>query len=61
MFILPLLLIINAVYTGFGVPQFDIAYEEHMQITVDREEGQYLGHPTTVQLSEGNAILCIYP
>ena len=61
MFIFPLLLIINAVYTGFGVPQFDIAYDEHMQITVDREEGQYLGHPTTVQLSEGNAILCIYP
>ena len=28
---------------------------------MDREEGQYLGHPTTVLLEDGQTILAVYP
>ena len=31
------------------------------QVIVDREPGQYLGHPTTVLLKDGKTILCVYP
>ena len=31
------------------------------QVTVDREPGQYLGHPTTCLLKDGKTILCVYP
>ena len=31
------------------------------QIVVDRERGQYLGHPTTCLLEDGKTILCVYP
>ncbi len=30
-------------------------------VTVDREPGQYLGHPTTCLLEDGQTILCVYP
>ena len=61
MLISPLLAALCWAPAGFNIPQFDLAHDEQIQVTVDREKGQYLGHPTTVQLSEGNAILCIYP
>jgi BNR repeat-like domain len=28
---------------------------------VDRESGQYLGHPSTVLLEDGRTVLCVYP
>lgn len=31
------------------------------QVVVDREAGQYLGHPTTCLLEDGKTILCVYP
>ncbi|RMF38733.1 MAG: exo-alpha-sialidase [Planctomycetota bacterium] len=31
------------------------------QVVVDREPGQYLGHPTTCLLEDGQTILCVYP
>ncbi|MEO1615261.1 MAG: sialidase family protein [Planctomycetota bacterium] len=31
------------------------------QVVVDRESGQYLGHPTTCLLEDGKTILCVYP
>ena len=31
------------------------------QVVVDREKGQYLGHPTTCLLEDGKTILCVYP
>ena len=31
------------------------------QVVVDREAGQYLGHPTTVLLEDGQTMLCVYP
>ena len=39
----------------------DLAAERHRQVVVDREPGQYLGHPTTVLLEDGKTILCVYP
>ncbi|MCH2180220.1 MAG: glycoside hydrolase [Mariniblastus sp.] len=31
------------------------------QVIVDKEPGQYLGHPTTCLLDDGKTILCVYP
>lgn len=42
-------------------PLLDLAYETSRQVVVDREPGQYLGHPTTVLLEDGRTILCVYP
>ncbi len=39
----------------------DWADESHRQVVVDREPGQYLGHPTTVLLSDDRSILTVYP
>lgn len=39
----------------------DLQNEEGMHVVVDREPGQYLGHPTTVLLEDGQTILCVYP
>jgi len=45
----------------FDIPLIDLAAESARQVLVDREVGQYLGHPTTVLLEDGRTILCIYP
>ena len=39
----------------------DISDQTHRQVVVDREEGQYLGHPTTVLLEDNQTMLCVYP
>ena len=39
-----------SVHRGFSIPLIDLAHETHRQFIVDREPGQYLGHPTTVLL-----------
>lgn len=46
---------------GYSVPLIDLAAEKHRQAIVDKEPGQYLGHPTTVLLEDGRTILCVYP
>ena len=46
---------------GYGIPLIDLAGETTRQIIVDRERGQYLGHPTTCLLEDGRTILCVYP
>lgn len=43
------------------IPLIDLAGEYHRQVVVDREPGQYLGHPTTVLLEDCRTILCVYP
>lgn len=43
------------------VPLIDVAFETGRQVIVDREPGQYLGHPTTLLLEDGKTILCVYP
>ncbi len=44
-----------------AVPLVDLAGRDDLQTIVDREPGQYLGHPTTVLLEDGKTILCVYP
>ncbi|MBM3880565.1 MAG: exo-alpha-sialidase [Verrucomicrobia bacterium] len=46
---------------GYSLPLIDLAAETHRQVVVDREPGQYLGHPTTCLLEDGRTILCVYP
>ncbi|MFO0905565.1 MAG: sialidase family protein [Pirellulales bacterium] len=46
---------------GYSIPLVDLAGESDRQTVVDREPGQYLGHPTTVLLEDGQTILCVYP
>ena len=42
-------------------PLIDLNDRTDMQVVVDREKGQYLGHPTTVLLEDGKTIYCVYP
>lgn len=50
---------------GFGVsqdiPLVDLDQDSARHVVVDREPGQYLGHPTTVLLEDGRTVLCVYP
>src|SRR5262245_22618330 len=46
---------------GYTIPLIDLADQRHRQVIVDREKGQYLGHPTTVLLEDGKTILIVYP
>ncbi len=44
------------------LPQLlDLDQQTDRQIVVDREAGQYLGHPSTCLLEDGRTILCVYP
>jgi len=45
----------------YSIPLVDLAHEKHRQVVVDREPGQYLGHPTTVLLEDNRTIIAIYP
>lgn len=45
----------------YTIPTVDISGETHRQTVVDREEGVYLGHPTTVLLGDGRTIVAVYP
>ena len=51
----------EGVSRGYSIPQVDLAGQSHRQVVVDREEGQYLGHPTTVLMGNGKTIWCVYP
>ncbi|MDP4222393.1 MAG: sialidase family protein [Bacteroidota bacterium] len=44
-----------------SIPVIDLDKETSRQVVVDREEDQYLGHPTTVLLEDGKTILAVYP
>ena len=39
----------------------DLNQDTGRQVIVDREPGQYLGHPSTCLLEDGKTILCVYP
>ena len=63
---LPAALILPAAFACRGAGDeplrwVDWAQETGRQIVVDREPGQYLGHPTTVLLSDQRSILTVYP
>jgi hypothetical protein len=42
-------------------PLIDLNDRSDIQVVVDREKGQYLGHPTTVLLEDGKTMYCVYP
>lgn len=44
-----------------SIPVIDLNDETSRQVVVDREKGQYLGHPTTVLLEDGKTMLTVYP
>ena len=46
---------------GYTIPVVDISGETQRQTIVDREKGQYLGHPTTVLLEDHQTMLTVYP
>ena len=46
---------------AFTIPIIDLTDQRERQVVVDREKGQYLGHPTTLLLEDGKTILCVYP
>ena len=46
---------------ALGVPTVDLAPDTTLPVVVDREPGQYLGHPTTVLLEDGRTLLVAYP
>lgn len=51
----------QAVKPYLRIPVIDLNNENFRQVVVDREKGQYLGHPTTVLLEDGKTILTVYP
>lgn len=57
-FMLPVLLLGVCLATPTRV---DLADQAALQTTVDREAGQYLGHPTARLLADGQTMLCCYP
>ncbi|MFP4057932.1 MAG: sialidase family protein [Candidatus Brocadiia bacterium] len=46
---------------GYTIPLVDLAGESHRQVVVDREPGQYLGHPSTVLLEDHKTLFAVYP
>jgi arylsulfatase len=46
---------------GYSIPFLDLSGEKARQVIVDREPGQYLGHPTTVLLEDHQTIIAVYP
>jgi len=48
-------------YPYFNIPVVDLDMDNGRQTVVDKEEGQYLGHPTTVLLEDNKTMLCVYP
>ena len=46
---------------GYSIPLIDLAEQTHRQVIVDREPGQYLGHPTTALLEDHKTMIAVYP
>lgn len=46
---------------GYSIPVVDLTADSSRQVVVDREPGQYLGHPTTVLLEDGRTMIAVYP
>jgi hypothetical protein len=49
------------VLRGYTIPLIDLAGQTGRQVIVDREPGQYLGHPTTALLEDGRTVIAVYP
>ena len=46
---------------GYSIPMLDLQRVPDAYTVVDREAGQYLGHPTTVLFADGKTLLSAYP
>ncbi|MFP6904834.1 MAG: sialidase family protein [Verrucomicrobiota bacterium] len=46
---------------GYTLPIVDLDGQADRQLIIDREEGQYLGHPNTVMLEDQKTIFIAYP
>jgi len=46
---------------GYSIPVVDLSGQKQRQVVVDREPGQYLGHPTTVLLEDNQTMIAVYP
>jgi hypothetical protein len=46
---------------GYEIPLIDLDGETDREVVVDREDGQYLGHVTTVLLEDDKTLLAVYP
>lgn len=51
----------HAQSAGRTIETIDLADDRQRQVVVDKEAGQYLGHPTTLLLEDGKTILAVYP
>jgi hypothetical protein len=51
----------KALWKTITIPLIDLPAEKERQVVVDKEPGQYLGHPTTALLEDQKTILCVYP
>jgi len=51
----------DKVSRGYSIPLIDLAEQKERQVIVDREKGQYLGHPTTFLFEDGKTMLIVYP
>jgi hypothetical protein len=59
--ILPSLNAQDKLSRGYSIPLIDLAQQKQRQVVVDREKGQYLGHPTTFLFEDGKTMLIVYP
>lgn len=50
-----------SIYDGYTIPIVDLDGRDDLHVVVDKEKGQYLGHPTTLLLKDGRSIICVYP
>ncbi|MFT5123298.1 MAG: hypothetical protein ACI9TH_000606 [Kiritimatiellia bacterium] len=46
---------------GYTIPLVDLDAQTDRQLIIDREDGQYLGHPNTVMLEDQKTIFIAYP
>ncbi|MCK5001022.1 MAG: hypothetical protein KAS23_15875, partial [Anaerohalosphaera sp.] len=51
---------VHAMPNGYTIPTVDMD-QLHRQVEVDKEDGVYLAHPTTVLLEDGYTMLAVYP
>ncbi len=45
----------------YSIPVIDLSKDTSRQVIVDKEAGQYLGHPTTVLLEDNKTMIAVYP
>ncbi|MBZ0258158.1 glycoside hydrolase, partial [bacterium] len=52
---------LNSQPRGYSIPVIDLSSQTERQVIVDQEDGQYLGHPTTVLLEDQATMIAVYP